>query len=615
MREILQRLAGFLSSFWRGVDRARRLVVNLLFLAIVVFVLAWLLEDDTPEVPDSAALVVAPYGSLVEELTDDSDEMTVLAILGEKRPETLLRSLLEAIDTAKDDGRIQALVLDTDRLAGAGLSKLQSLRAAIEDFKESGKPVLAAADFYTQNQYYLASMADEIHLHPMGTALVTGYGSYRNYYKEALDKFAVDWHVFRVGEYKSAVEPYLRQDMSPEARESRQRWLSILWQEYTDDVESARGLRQGALGRYASSFDELLKIHQGDAAAAALAEGLVDRLSYRDEVRQRLIELVGADEEGTSFSRIGHEDYLLATDGPTRKSEHEIAVVVARGSIQDGRRGPGRTGGDSTAQLIRQVREDDDIEALVLRVDSPGGSAFASEIIRRELDLTRQAGKPVIVSMSSVAASGGYWISMAADEIWAQSTTITGSIGIYAMFPTYPRTLQELGIQNDGVGTGPLAGTLRADRPLPSEAQRALELMIGRGYTEFIDLVATNRQMTRDEVDALARGRVWAGRDALELGLIDRLGGLPEALEAAAGRAGLGEDYRVTYLRQKISWRTRILERLIDGWLAAVGAVPGLETLQHLQEGALPPLTDALQPPAGFGDPNDLFAYCFCEPH
>lgn len=615
MKDLLRTLVHAFGLFWRGVDRARRLLVNILFLILLAVAIAWFLADDRPRVPETTALVVAPYGNLVEQLSADPDERAILALLGERQPETLMKTMLEAIAAARDDDRVQALFLDLNRMGGAGLSKLQALRASIDRFKESGKVVIAASDFYTQSQYYLASCADEIHLHPMGIVLATGYGSYRNYYKEALDRFAIDWHVFRVGEYKSAVEPFMRSDMSPEARESRQRWLSILWQSYSEDVEKARGLESGTLDLYASSFADLLAEHDGDAAAAAEATGLVDHLSHRDEVRQRLIELVGEDDDGHSYRRIDHQSYRRAVEEPGKKSGNAIGVVVARGGIYDGKRYPGSVGGDSTAELIRRAREDEAVKALVLRVDSPGGSAFAAEIIRREVELMRQAGKPVIASMSSVAASGGYWISMSADEIWALPTTITGSIGIYAMLPTFPRMLEGLGIHNDGTGTGVLAGTVRPDRELPEEAARALELMIQQGYHEFIEKVAAGREKSLEEVDRIARGRVWAGVDAHELGLVDHLGGLDQAIEAAAQRAELGDDYRVRYIEQELDWRERIAAWLVSAFGGLPNPLASFPSGVGPERAVVEELVEDLVALGRFADPNGFYAYCFCEPN
>ncbi|NHZ73224.1 MAG: signal peptide peptidase SppA, partial [Nitrospirae bacterium] len=511
MRAILKTLSEALSLLWRSLDQARRLFVNVLFLLLMVGLLSWLLASDKPEVPDSTALVIEPVGGLVEELYGTPDERALLKLMGRHRPESLVRSIREAIRAAGEDDRVKALYLDLNRLGGASLTTLQTLRGDIEAFKATGRPVLAAADFLTQSRYYLAATADEVMVHPMGMVLLPGFGSYRNYYKEALDRLEVDWNVFRVGEFKSAVEPFLRGDMSPEARQNRQQWLDELWKEYRTDVAGARGLSPEAIAAYSNSFHLKLADHSGQAAALAEAEGLVDRLATRDEVQDRLIELVGENEETHSYHRIDYLSYLEAVGRPSAKSRNVVAVVVAKGAIYNGSRPPGSVGGDSTAELIRRARNSDDVKALVLRVDSPGGSAFASEIIRRQLELTRDSGKPVVVSMGSVAASGGYWIAMSADQIWAHPTTITGSIGIFAMAPTFQRTLGRLGIANDGVGTGPFAGTLRPERTLPDEAKAALQSTIRAGYEDFIGRVAEERGMTVQQVDQVARGVTGGG--------------------------------------------------------------------------------------------------------
>ena len=369
------------------------------------------------------------------------------------------------------------------------------------------------------------------------------------------------------------------------------------------------------MDRYATDLPALLEESGGDAGAVAETLGLVDRLAYRDEVRERLIELVGEDDEGRSFSRIDHRKYLAAARQEQKRAGSKVAVLVARGGIYDGRRAPGSIGGDSLASSIRQIREDDSIKALVLRVDSPGGSAFASEIIRREIVLTREQGKPVVTSMSSVAASGGYWISMSTDEIWAQPTTITGSIGIYAMFPTFPRTLERFGVRNDGVGTGNLAGTLRPERPLPEEASRALEAMIQQGYREFIEGVAEGRGLSLEDVDEIARGRVWAGSDALDLGLVDRLGQLEDAIESAAELAELGDDYAVEFVEQERDWRSRLLDWFVRALVIPVFDFAGVSFGVRPEIELFERVTEDLGSLDRFGDPNGFYAYCYCDPH
>jgi protease-4 len=507
------------------------------------------------------------------------------------------------------------MYLDLNKMQGGSLSKLQTLRKALEEFKAAGKTIIASADYYGQPQYHLAAVADEVFLHPMGMVFVTGYGSYRRYYRDALDMWEIDWNVFRVGEYKSAVEPFLRNDMSPEAKESRLAWLSELWVAYRQDVAEARGLETEAIEGYVQNLPSLLSDHDGQAAELAKATGLVDEVAYRDQVRDRLIELVGEDEETKSFRQIGYRSYLEAVKKRQQGRDVAVAVVVAKGAILGGSQPAGRIGGKSTARLIRQARENDKVKALVLRVDSPGGSSFASEVIRREVELTREAGKPVVASFGSVAASGGYWISMPADEIWAHPTSITGSIGIFAMVPTFQRTLAKLGVHNDGVGTSNLAGTLRPDRELPAEAALALQEMIDWGYQDFITKAAAGRHMTVEEIDRIARGRVWTGRDALRLGLVDHLGGLEEAIAASAVRAGLGDDYEIVYFEKEPSSTDRLLSQFL-GWLATRAGL----RLDLGQRGL--PLVTLLEPLAGpddglqiTDDPKGLFAYCFCEPN
>ncbi len=608
------RIVRVAASLWRIVDATVRGVVTLTLLALIVLVMVAVLSGREPRVPGSTALIVAPAGFLVEQLAGDPLENALQELAGRStRAETLVRPILEAIDAAREDERVKVLVLQLDRLAGGGLSKLQEIGAAIDRFRESGKTVIATADFYPQASYYLAARADEVWLHDQGLVLLPGYGSYRRYYKEALDRLSVDWHVFRVGEYKSAVEPYLRDDMSPEAREDRRVWLEALWRGYAEDVERARALEPRAVREYAERFHEMLGEHGGDAAATALAAGLVDRVAPRDEFRARLVELVGEDESTGSFYQIGHDAYLDATEPEEKDSDNRIAVVVASGTILDGEQLPGAIGGDSTGRLIRSAREDEAVKALVLRVDSPGGSAFASEIIRREVELTREAGKPVVVSMGSVAASGGYWISMSADEIWASPSTLTGSIGIYAMVPTFGRSLARLGVHSDGVGTAPLAGRLRPDLDLPEEAAEILRQLMVQGYRDFVSKAAEERGRSEEEIDRIARGRVWIGSDALELGLVDRLGGLDEAVASAAGLAGVGDDYRRQFVEPERSTAERLLSWLVRVSVRGRGAERSAVLYQRPERFFAAALEQEAAGLATAGDPTGTYAYCFCR--
>ena len=556
-----------LASFWRGVDVTRRVVLNVLFLAIVVALLVVLFSDDTPEVPETAALVVAPSGVLVEQKTGQSVSRMIDEARGAAAPETLLKDVTDAIVAAKDDDRVQVLVLSLSSFGGGRMTKLQDLRDAILDFKETGKKVVAVADAYDQNAYFLAAYADEVLLNEMGMVIIEGFSRFRMYHKEGLDRLGVDINVFKVGTFKSAVEPYLRDDMSDPAKEANLEWLGDLWRVWVADVAAARGLTVEQLEEYISDFPRFIEAAGGDTAQAAVDAGLVDSALTRNAVRERLIELVGEDEKTHSYNAIGFESYLetLDEDRFGRKAKGDkVAVIIARGTILDGSHPPGTIGGDSTAKLIRQARNDDDVKAIVLRVDSGGGSAFASEVIRRELEVARDAGKPVVSSMGSVAASGGYWITMSSDQVWAYPTTITGSIGIFGLFPTYQRPLAEyLGTHVDGVGTTPLAGALRLDRALAPELGEVIQKIINKGYRDFIGKAAAARGTTPEEIDKVAQGRVWSGEDAFELGLIDNLGGLDDAIAAAAELAELGDDFSVVYIEKEQEFKDQLVEQLL----------------------------------------------------
>ena len=602
-------------GLWRAVDRCRRLAVNLLFLLVVALLVGAAMSGGGPEVPDRAALVVAPRGQIVEQLSGESFARLMRKLDGSAEEETLLADLLDAIDAAREDDRIAALYLQTDEMSGVGPSKLQDLEQAIGAFKAAGKRVVAAGDLFDTASYHLAAQADEIHLNPMGMVILEGYGLWRPYFRAGLDKYEVDVHVFRVGEYKSAVEPYLRDGISPEARESYLDVLGDLWGSYLGDVATARKTTPEAIVQTIEGIGDRLRAAGGDGARLALETGLVDKLSNRDEVRARMVELVGEEEEGTGFSRIDVADYLKASGLRDRKPKKgaAVGVVVAKGTILDGSRPPGEIGGDSTAALVRQAREDDDVKAVVLRVDSGGGSAFASEVIRRELELTRGAGKPVVVSMGSVAASGGYWIATSSDEIWASPDTITGSIGIFGMIPTFQKPLAKyLGVTIDGVGTTWLSGAIRPDRALDPRAGELVQLMIDRGYEEFLERVAKARGMSRDEVDRIARGRIWSGADAKGIGLVDQLGGLEEAIASAAGRAGLEGEPRVLFLEKERTWKERLAEQLFSAAVSLAGETPraprGLSPARSWRE-----IERRLEPLLALDDPTGLLAHCLCE--
>ncbi len=604
---------GFFRRVFRGIDATRRFILNVIFWVLVIVVITLMFKDGKPDVPDSGALVLKPRGTIVEQLSSDPMEQLRAQAMGANVQQTLLKDLIDAVNSAKDDERISVLALDLNAMGSAGLTKLQDLRAAIDSFKESGKPVIAFADTFDQARYYLAASADEIYMHEMGMLILEGFGRYRTYYKEGLDKLKVDVHIFKVGTFKSAVEPYMRNNMSDAAKEANVEWLGDLWAHYLTDVAEARGITVDDLKAYIDQFPTALEAAKGDSAKVALDAGLVDHVVQRDKIRDRLIELAGENEEKHTFNQIGFNAYLKALDEDRfgkGADENVVAVIVASGTILDGTQPPGNIGGDSTAALIRKARQDENVKAIVLRVDSGGGSAFASEVIRRELDLAREAGKPVISSMGTVAASGGYWITMASDEVWAAPTTITGSIGIFGMFPTYDRAMSEyLGMHVDGVGTTSFAGAIRPDRPLKPEVGQLIQQMINKGYQDFISKVAAARNMTVEDVDKIAQGRVWSGEDAHKLGLVDNMGGLQDAVKAAAKRADLGDDFQVKYMERERTFKEKVMEKLGSGLVQMMGEPVVSVNRLPVHTSLMRLLSEQADKLARLNDPNGVYAY------
>jgi protease-4 len=605
LKKLLQKSARFFGFCWRVVSICRRAVVNLIFLLLVVLVLSVVVFRGGPKVPKGAALVLAPRGTIVEQ---ESEIIFQSPFLGEAaREETVLGDIIMAIRHAKDDPRIKILVLDFKEMGAAGISKLQEIGSALEQFKAGGKQIIAYADFLTQPQYYLAAHANTVYLDPFGGVFLQGYGLYRDYFKSALDKLRVQFHVFSVGKYKSALEPFFRNDMSSAAREANVAWLTAIWHAYTSDVAQQRGLQPRDLDDYINGIAGHLASVGGDAAALALQYGLVDGLKTRDEFKDELMQLVGPGEDPSTFKQVSLDNYLAVVKPLERKTDPDkkkIALIVAEGVILDGDQPAGKIGGDSMSDLIRQARNDENVSALVLRIDSPGGSAFASERIHRELELTRKAGKPVIVSMGSVAASGGYWVASAADEIWATPTTITGSIGIFGAFPTFEQSLQALGIQSDGVGTTELADAFDASRPLKPILSEAIALIIENGYHRFIRRVSEGRNMSEADVEKAAEGRVWPAETALQLHLVDAIGSLQDAIGSAADKAGLTE-YDVIHLEKPLSPRDRLireLNKLTSGLISARKSWRATDTLDLL----LFHLKDLMQ----LNDPSGMYAYC-----
>lgn len=563
-----RRAGAVLGWLWRALDFTRRALLNLLLLAIVA-ALAWGLLRGTPALQEKTALVVAPKGPIREQYAGSLRDNALRELRGQGAAQVRLRDLVGAIDAAAKDPAIVRAVLVLDDLAGAGLPTLREVAAAIDRFKAAGKEVVAWGSGYDQRQYYLAAHASEIWMHPMGAVQLQGFGGWRGYYKDALDKIGVSAHVLRAGQYKNAGESFVANGPSPQTREADGVLLNGMWQSYTRGVEQARHLAPGSVAQAIDALPGRLATAGGDMARLALAEHWVDALKTRDEMRKALADRGAKD--GPTFRQIPFEAYA-ARQKPARGG-NAVAVVVAEGGIVDGQAAGGAIGGLSTGELIRRAREDEQVKALVLRVDSPGGSAFGAELVRRELELTRAAGKPVVVSMGDLAASGGYWISLAADEVIADEATVTGSIGVVALLPSAERGLDKLGIHTGGVTTSWLAGAYDPRHGLDPRFERVLQASIDHVYADFTAKAAAARRTSREKIDAVAQGRVWTGAQALERGLVDRNGSFADALQAAAARAKLPAGYRVLWVEAEPGRTERLLGLLGARVAAALGPI------------------------------------------
>lgn len=624
-------------SFFKGAFKVvigfSLLVQSLLFIVLLVAtfgiiggISSQLADKDgagpTVAIDDGVALVLNPQGVLSEQAPDvDPFEEALSQAFGGSGPANVsVHELVRIVRAAQDDERIDALVLDLGGLYVPSIyaSKAYYLAEAIEDFRNAGKRVVAIADAYTQEQYLIASEADTVLLHDQGQAFILGYGTYRTYFFSLLEKLKVNSHVFRVGTFKSALEPYLRDDMSPEAELANAAFLGVLWDAYQARVEENRGLPAGFVGRFTENVPGYLAEAGGNYAAMMKDLGFVDGVMGRADQIAFIRDIVGPGDDDQGFAQVAWTKYRLSVKAPKdRKDADNIAVVTVAGTIVDGEQQSDVAAGDYIAEQLREARERDDVKAVVLRIDSPGGSAFASEVIRDEVLELKKAGKPVIASMGSLAASGGYWVAAPADEIWAAPTTVTGSIGIFGYLPTFENSLAEIGVYTDGVGTTPLAPfTAAGIGPLPEQGETILQMLIEQGYEEFLTVVAEGRNMTKEAVDAVAQGRVWIGDAADDLGLVDKLGDMDDAIAAAAARAGL-DDYDVVGMTESKSPFEIFLEELTGsaeeiGLVAKrepqlfAGSVRGKSPLRQIAEA----VGDEAAFQASFNDPNAVYARC-----
>ncbi|TGB73991.1 signal peptide peptidase SppA [Escherichia sp. E4694] len=611
MRTLWRFIAGFFKWTWRLLNFVREMVLNLFFIFLMlVGVGIWMQvsSSDTKETAGRGALLLDISGVIVDK-PDSSQRFSKLSrqLLGASSDRLQENSLFDIVNTirqAKDDRNITGIVMDLKNFAGGDQPSMQYIGKALKEFRDSGKPVYAIGENYSQGQYYLASFANKIWLSPQGVVDLHGFATNGLYYKSLLDKLKVSTHVFRVGTYKSAVEPFIRDDMSPAAREADSRWIGELWQNYLNTVAANRQIPAQQVFPGAQGLLAGLTKTGGDTAKYALDNKLVDALATNAEIEKALTKEFGWSKADKNYRAISYYDYALKTPADTGDS---IGVVFANGAIMDGEETQGNVGGDTTAAQIRDARLDPKVKAIVLRVNSPGGSVTASEVIRSELAAARAAGKPVVVSMGGMAASGGYWISTPANYIVANPSTLTGSIGIFGVITTVENSLDSIGVHTDGVSTSPLAD-VSITKSLPPEVQQMMQLSIENGYKRFITLVADSRNSTPEQIDKIAQGHVWTGQDAKANGLVDSLGDFDDAVAKAAELAKLKQWHLEYYVDEPT-----FFDKVMDNMSGSVRAMLP-DTLQAMLPAPLASVASTVKSEsdklAAFNDPQNRYAFC-----
>ncbi|EGI7629120.1 signal peptide peptidase SppA [Salmonella enterica subsp. enterica serovar Kentucky] len=611
MRTLWRFIAGFFKWTWRVLNLVREMVLNLFFIFLVlVGVGIWMQigNGSNSEQTARGALLLDISGVIVDKPSTNHR----LGALGrqlfgassDRLQENSLFDIVNAIRQAKDDRNITGIVLDLKNFTGADQPSMRYIGKALREFRDSGKPVFAVGENYSQGQYYLASFANKIWLSPQGQVDLHGFATNGLYYKTLLDKLKVSTHVFRVGTYKSAVEPFIRDDMSPAAREADSRWIGELWQNYLHTVSANRQISPPQLFPGAQAIIDGLTSVGGDTAKYALDHKLVDALASSADVEKALTKQFGWSKTENNYRAISYYDYSLKTPADTGGT---IAVIFANGAIMDGEETPGNVGGDTTASQIRDARLDPKVKAIVLRVNSPGGSVNASEVIRAELAAARAAGKPVVVSMGGMAASGGYWISTPANYIVASPSTLTGSIGIFGVINTVENSLSSIGVHSDGVSTSPLAD-ISMTKALSPEVQQMMQLSIEYGYKRFITLVADARKRTPEQIDKIAQGHVWTGEDAKANGLVDSLGDFDDAVAKAAELAKL-KQWHLDYYQDEPT----VLDMVMDSMTGSVRAMLP-EAIQAMLPAPLVSAANTVKAEgdklAAFNDPQNRYAFC-----
>ncbi|HCH9282425.1 TPA: signal peptide peptidase SppA [Salmonella enterica] len=611
MRTLWRFIAGFFKWTWRVLNFVREMVLNLFFIFLVlVGVGIWMQlgNGSNSEQTARGALLLDISGVIVDKPSTNHR----LGALGrqlfgassDRLQENSLFDIVNAIRQAKDDRNITGIVLDLKNFTGADQPSMRYIGKALREFRDSGKPVFAVGENYSQGQYYLASFANKIWLSPQGQVDLHGFATNGLYYKTLLDKLKVSTHVFRVGTYKSAVEPFIRDDMSPAAREADSRWIGELWQNYLHTVSANRQISPQQLFPGAQAIIDGLTSVGGDTAKYALDHKLVDALASSADVEKALTKQFGWSKTENNYRAISYYDYSLKTPADTGGT---IAVIFANGAIMDGEETPGNVGGDTTASQIRDARLDPKVKAIVLRVNSPGGSVNASEVIRAELAAAKAAGKPVVVSMGGMAASGGYWISTPANYIVASPSTLTGSIGIFGVINTVENSLSSIGVHSDGVSTSPLAD-ISMTKALSPEVQQMMQLSIEYGYKRFITLVADARKRTPEQIDKIAQGHVWTGEDAKANGLVDSLGDFDDAVAKAAELAKL-KQWHLDYYQDEPT----VLDMVMDSMTGSVRAMLP-EAIQAMLPAPLVSAANTVKAEgdklAAFNDPQNRYAFC-----
>ena len=609
VKEKMSKLGSFLDASGVFLKRTAIFVV-LLFISLSI--IGGLFPSDDDPIEEGAILNLNIKGALVEELSQSDFERAFSQFSGESQTETLITDVIRVIRHAKDNEDISTLLISTDDFSGGSSTKLELIAKEITEFKTSGKKVIAySTQGYGTAQYYLAAFADEVHLHDYTSVFIDGYRRVRTYYKSFFDKFLIDANVFKVGEYKAFVEPYFRDDMSDEAKGNVIEWITVLWDGYLDQVSEARGISNESLKYFIDNPGLAAKQSAGDFAKAAIEYGVIDQLSNRREFRDYLYSIAPGEEED-EINIVGMNAYMNSVEMEPifEESESNVGVIIAKGSIVDGSAGPGSIAGDDFVKIIRKAYNDESVKALVLRVDSGGGSAYASEVIADELEKFKNSGRPIIASMGGVAASGGYYISTPADKILAERHTITGSIGVGGFLPTFERALEYIGINEDGVSTVDI--TTSVAESLTEKDKALLQMGTDLVYDKFIAKVADNRGVTKEEIDQIARGKVWIGSKALEIGLVDEIAGIDRAIELAAELAEIDEEL----LGVKRINRDSDLDSFFAGMMAKITSsiikITGLDFLYKKNE-LLDGIEESLHELSMMNDPNGIYMKCFCE--